>query len=268
MARNRGLEVATGDYVAFVDADDLLYPNMYETLMNMALADDLDVAQCNVDWCDRATGNSWLSIPVNRLASTDVLTGPQWLSTALATRRWRHVVWMGVYRLDVIRENNLYFIAGLYHEDIVWTTEFMFNARRARYTQTPLYKYFLHSQSLSRSGRDGAKNIAYQRHYIKITRLLEKLNHDYADRITIYPEFHEQIVREALRVCHSVRKKPDNDVKQIIISDIFSSGMYKRMKRNVRSIKLWYQTLLWTFRLYGWREKCVESRRASQVRLR
>lgn len=49
----------------------------------------------------------------------------------LSSRRWTHVVWMGVYRRDVIVKNNIKFIAGLHHQDIVWTTEFMFNALRA-----------------------------------------------------------------------------------------------------------------------------------------
>lgn len=31
---------------------------MYETLMTMASTDDLDVAQCNADWCIRETGET------------------------------------------------------------------------------------------------------------------------------------------------------------------------------------------------------------------
>lgn len=268
VARNRGLDVATGEYVAFVDADDLLYPRMYETLMGMALQDDLDVAQCNADWSDRTSGHTWLSIPTDRLTSTGVLTGPEWLRKALATRRWTHVVWMGVYRLSLIRELNLKFVPGLHHQDIVWTTEFMFNARRARYTQEAYYKYFLHNQSVSRLKRQGAKNAHYQRHYIKITRLLDKLNNDYAAKIPIYPEFREQVTREALRVCHAVRKEKDPDIKQVIIADIFSSGMYKRMMKNVRSLKLGYQSVLWSYRLNSWRDKRIAARRAARRPIR
>lgn len=268
VARNRGLEAATGEFVAFVDADDLTCPDMYETLMTMALQDNLDVAQCNSYWCSSASGKSWQSIPSDSLPTTQVMNGPEWLRKALASGHWRHVVWMGVYRLSLIREINLRFVPGLYHEDIVWTTEFMFNARRVRYTQQPLYKYFLHDNSISRSKRQGGENIRYQWHYIKITRLLEKLNRDYEGRITIYPEFHEQITCEALRVCRAVRKEPDNDIKQIIIADIFASGMYQRMMKNIRSIRMAYQALLWAFRLHLWRDKRAVGKRIFRPPLR
>lgn len=38
-ARNTGMKVA-GEYIAYVDGDDIAYPEMYETLMTMALKDN------------------------------------------------------------------------------------------------------------------------------------------------------------------------------------------------------------------------------------
>lgn len=57
----------------------------------------------------------------------------------------------------------------------------------------------------------------------------------------IYPEFHQQITYEALRVCHAVRKEPDILTRQRMIAEIFTSGMYKRLITNVRSVKVGYR---------------------------
>ncbi len=265
-ARNRALRIARGEYVAFVDADDIVYPEMYDVLIKMATDDNLDVAQCNADWFNVRTGSCSCGIPAGRLASTEVLSGPQWLRKGLASYRWTHVVWMGIYRRALLESLNLQFIPGLYHEDIPWTTEVLFNARRVRYTQRSLYRYSIHDQSISHTPRSGEKHLIYQRHYIRITRLLEKLNQDYAHKITIYPEFRSQITREALRVCRSVRKEPCEQTKQQIISEIIASGTHTRMLCNARSVKLWYQALLWVVRLYAWRARKAHERGVARAR--
>ncbi|MCH5226747.1 MAG: glycosyltransferase family 2 protein [Muribaculaceae bacterium] len=44
-ARNRGLEVATGDFITFVDADDMLLPRALEAMMQVALKHSVDIVQ-------------------------------------------------------------------------------------------------------------------------------------------------------------------------------------------------------------------------------
>jgi len=46
-ARNTGLEHASGDWIAFADADDWVEPQMYERLLALAQRHDLDMALCN-----------------------------------------------------------------------------------------------------------------------------------------------------------------------------------------------------------------------------
>lgn len=46
-ARNRGIDIANGDYIGFVDSDDYIAEDMYEYLYDFAVENDLDVAMCS-----------------------------------------------------------------------------------------------------------------------------------------------------------------------------------------------------------------------------
>lgn len=45
-ARNRGIDIATGDYIGFVDGDDTIEEDMYEMLINNAVKYDADISHC------------------------------------------------------------------------------------------------------------------------------------------------------------------------------------------------------------------------------
>ena len=90
-ARNTGLAEATGEYIAFPDIDDVIYPGMYPRLLEMAKKNDLDVATCNGTYIYDDGRPSKKIFPSDKLQSTDVLDGPTWLQRALASRKFLHV---------------------------------------------------------------------------------------------------------------------------------------------------------------------------------
>lgn len=47
-ARNNGMDAATGKYISFVDGDDWIDPQMYETLYNNALKYNADISCCGI----------------------------------------------------------------------------------------------------------------------------------------------------------------------------------------------------------------------------
>ena len=51
-ARNAGLDVATGEYIGFVDGDDYIDPKMYEKLYSVLVEDEADMAVCNFQFVD------------------------------------------------------------------------------------------------------------------------------------------------------------------------------------------------------------------------
>lgn len=49
-ARNAGLEIARGEYIGFVDSDDMIRPDMYEILLNALHGSQKKIAYCDKGW--------------------------------------------------------------------------------------------------------------------------------------------------------------------------------------------------------------------------
>ena len=50
-ARNAGIDAATGDYIAFVDSDDWIVPEMYEKMLAALKTENVDICACNILSC-------------------------------------------------------------------------------------------------------------------------------------------------------------------------------------------------------------------------
>lgn len=115
-ARNAGMKVATGEYIAFVDSDDLLDSRMYEKLLEVIIQQKSDIAACSFQKFfieqDLTGNNDNKIIPLNILSKKDALK-------KLITDSLPQVVWNKVYRRSLIE--NTPFETGKYHEDEFWT---------------------------------------------------------------------------------------------------------------------------------------------------
>ena len=134
-ARNRALEVAEGEYLAFADADDLMDPGMLE-LAASAVA----VAEHPVD----IVGWNWtlgLHQDGRYMRQADYGTAQEALRNLMGgTMRWN--LWLFLVRRDLIERNGIRFIPGAdIGEDMQFTLRAFLHARHVVQLHESLYRY-------------------------------------------------------------------------------------------------------------------------------
>ncbi|QXB20480.1 glycosyltransferase [Lelliottia amnigena] len=236
-ARNNGLAVAAGKYVAFPDIDDVIYPGMYSRLLEMATENNLDVATCNGNYVYDDGRPSKKIFPSEKLQSTEVLDGPTWLQRALTSRKFLHVTWLNIYRHDFIKDQEFTFEHGLRHQDIPWTTEVLLTARRVQYTDETFYDYLIHSASVSHTPGTDDTRMRNARHYMKILEMLDAINQRHQDEVRKVPACRWQIAKEGLGIVHAINNIADPSKKREIINELFERGIWSLIWKNARGLR-------------------------------
>lgn len=147
-ARNVGIENASGKYIAFVDADDTIEPNMYSTMVTKAEQSNLDYVLCDLKYLyGEVTQNTFYSLPNNVLLNRDSVIHIL-LYSIYSNENIINSPCNKLYKLDLIQDNQIRFLKRRRAEDWLFNIRYIENAQSALYINEPLYNYVRHDESV------------------------------------------------------------------------------------------------------------------------
>jgi heptose III glucuronosyltransferase len=231
-ARNTGMALATGRYLAFVDSDDFVAPQMYERLLAMAQADDLDVALCNADY--HFEGREPDRPIYDDEPASGVIAGPDWLRRRLQKKRLMHMVWMHLYRREFLQQQGFAYIPRLVHEDVIWTTQVLLRAGRVRYDPSPLYRYRILLRKFNAEQNRERLEAVIASSQVNARTLIE-LSGDPSVDSELKQLLRWQAVDGAFSIFHKIDKVRDRLWQERRLREVSSSGLFALLWRNAVS---------------------------------
>ncbi len=135
-ARNNGLTLAESEYVAFMDSDDTVAPQMYETLLKIAEADNLDIVYSNIVKVYENRPPKYIYLEDE---SVNVMTSQEMLVLNFTQKINVNACTM-IARKSLF--DNLKFPEDMYFEDRAFTFRLINAAEKVGYINKAFYYYF------------------------------------------------------------------------------------------------------------------------------
>ena len=154
-ARNRGLEVAHGDYITFIDSDDYLERNAYETCVDIIRKHKPDIIQWDLTFvpegdCKDVVANREQSASVELVLDRDGTLEKlfQWKNMdSRFNHIWTasHCIWTKMCRIELF--DGVRFPVGKEYEDEMILHKIMFKSRKSVFINARFSNYLLRGSS-------------------------------------------------------------------------------------------------------------------------
>ena len=206
-ARNLGLTKAKGEFVTFVDADDLLLPNALSLLVSALTSNDADIAVGSRQKIyEDANGVLVQSKDTSRIVPDKPITDVE-KTRSLASQMAPHAK---LIKHDWLKEQDIWFPEGVTYEDYVFSHELYSRCHRISTISDVVYLYRRHNDSVS-----AAHKMLSEFHLNSRFQVIEKII-EISTRegsLNVYSRVYDRCFRHFLRHLEQLVTQTDTDSK-------------------------------------------------------
>lgn len=135
-ARNIGLKLSKGEYIVFVDGDDVVERDYLSVLYNLITEETIDMGICGMKISNKSAIRSTTDIPEGILDRTVTARG------LYCRESFRGFLFNKIFKKRIIQENDICLNENAYMcEDALFCTEYVKYIRYSRFCNIPLYEY-------------------------------------------------------------------------------------------------------------------------------
>lgn len=202
-ARNRGIDIASGDFIGFVDGDDTIEVDMYEMLVNNAIKYNADISHCGYKVIENNKeilfyGTNQLIIQDRKKGVVDLFEGTL-IEPSLCNKIFRRSI-IGNIRLDESIKIN---------EDLYFNVLLFDKSSKSIFEDKAKYHYIKRNNSATTSILNNIRRITDPRKVYKMITLL--YNKDL--EIKLYAECME--IERNINIYNLLVLEKDNEFKLI-----------------------------------------------------
>ncbi len=147
-SRNVGMKFSKGEYISFVDSDDLIEPTMLQEMIETMIIYDLDVVNCSyLNFYNNPKLNYISSL--NSRYNKILFEGKDYFKLKPSVSPCDKL-----YKAKFLRDFQFGFLEGYYAEDVLAISHIYFFAKKTMYLDRILYKYRRNSTNSTRNSKE------------------------------------------------------------------------------------------------------------------